>query len=223
MTTRVIVNGALGKMGSITVTTIQQHPDFELVGALSKQDNLRAVIKDTEADIVIDLTRADVVYANSLAIIESGARPVIGSSGLEPDQISHLTALCAQQDLGGIIAPNFSIGAVLLMRFSAEAARYLPDVEIVESHHPQKYDKPSGTAKKTAEMIASVTASDIPIHSIRLPGILAKQEVIFGNTGETLCLTHNSIDRLCFMPGVVLCCQKVLHLKSLYYGLDTLL
>jgi 4-hydroxy-tetrahydrodipicolinate reductase len=243
MSTRIIVNGARGKMGALVCETIKNHPDFELVGGLARHDNLRQAIKERQAQVVIDLTRADCVYENSLIIIENGAHPVIGSSGLVEEQIQQLQNLCAQQKLGGIIVPNFSIAAVLMMRFSAQAARFFPEVEIIEAHHQQKFDAPSGTAMKTAEMIANAQHRDkkvfpsrellpgargcshqnINIHSLRLPGILARQQVIFGSNGETLALTHDSIDRVSFMPGVVLACQRVQQLDSLYYGLEQLL
>lgn len=244
MAVRVIVNGVNGKMGSLAKVTIEGCPELELVAGLCKQDNLRQAIADTQAEIVIDLTRADCVYANSLAIIESGAHPVIGTSGLSDEQIKTLKTLAQAKQLGGIIVPNFSIAAVLMMRFASLAAQYLPHVEIIEAHHPQKYDAPSGTAMKTAEMIADARADvllqenthhellpgargahyrGIQIHSLRLPGVLARQQVIFGSTGETLTITHDSIDRACFMPGIILCCQKVMQLKTLHYGLDTLL
>ncbi|KTC88058.1 MULTISPECIES: 4-hydroxy-tetrahydrodipicolinate reductase [Legionella] len=243
MQTRVIVNGAQGKMGALACATIQNHPEFKLVSALGRDDNLRQAISTTEAEIVVDLTRADCVFDNSLAIIESGAHPVIGTSGLLDEQIQVLKDKCEAQKLGGIIAPNFSIAAVLMMRFAAEAARLLPEVEIIETHHQQKLDAPSGTAMKTAEMIAKArtvpnnelalhelvpgarggTHQGIKIHSIRLPGFIANQQVIFGTHGETLTITHNSIDRASFMPGVILACQRVLGLDKLYYGLENLL
>lgn len=243
MPTRIIVNGAQGKMGALACETIKNHPDFELVGELTRQDNLGRAIKEKQAAIVVDLTRADSVYENSLTIIENGAHPVIGTSGLVDEQIQHLQNLCVEQKLGGIIAPNFSIAAVLMMRFAAQAARFLPEVEIIEAHHQQKFDAPSGTAMKTAEMIAKARRQDkkvipshelipgarggshqnINIHSLRLPGILARQQVIFGSSGETLTLTHDSIDRASFMPGVILACQRVQQLDSLYYGLEQLL
>ncbi|MGQ3892495.1 4-hydroxy-tetrahydrodipicolinate reductase [Legionella sp. CNM-4043-24] len=243
MTLRVIVNGALGKMGALACQTLQQHPDFELVAQLSRKDDLRAAIDETAASIVVDLTRADSAWDNTLTIIEAGAHPVIGTSGLLPEQIAHLRTRCEAKRLGGIIAPNFSIGAVLMMRFAAMAARYLPDVEIIEAHHQQKYDAPSGTAMKTAELIADARRVQqehhqghelipgargaahhgVPVHSLRLPGVVARQDVIFGSVGETLTLSHNSIDRLSFMPGIVLCCQKVSGLQTLYYGMDNLL
>ena len=243
MLTRVIINGAHGKMGSLACETIDNHPEFELVARLTRENNLGQAIKDTKAQIVIDLTRADCVYENSLIIIQNGAHPVIGTSGLITDQIKLLKAECHERNLGGIIAPNFSIGAVLMMIFAAKAAEYLSEVEIIESHHQQKLDAPSGTALKTAEMIANArknaknklalkelipgvrggTHHDINIHSLRLPGILARQEVVFGTTGETLSIVHDSIDRRCFMPGIVLACQKVTELKTLIYGLEHIL
>lgn len=243
MPIRVIVNGAQGKMGTLASYTIQQHPDLELVGQLSRHDNLSATIANTRAEVVVDLTRADCAYDNCLTIINSGAHPVIGTSGLLPQQITELTRLCEQKQSGGIIAPNFSIGAVLMMKFAKEAARFMPDVEIIESHHQHKYDAPSGTAAKTAELIAAARLSipanqpeheqlqgarggvheGIHIHSVRLPGFVAKQEVVFGATGETLSLCHNSIDRASFMPGIVLCCQKAVSLRTLYYGMEHIL
>lgn len=240
---RIIVNGAKGKMGIVTCDTIKNNQNFVLVAALTREDNLREAIFKYRAQIVIDLTRADCVFANSLAILESGAHAVIGTSGLNDEHLETLDKLCREKKLGAIVAPNFSIGAVLMMRFAAQAARYLPHVEIIETHHPQKYDAPSGTATKTADMIAAnrngqieLLAShesipgvrggicrDIPIHSLRLPGVVARQDVIFGSIGETLTLTHNSIDRQSFMPGVVLCCHKVMQLQKLCYGLETIL
>lgn len=240
MSTRVIVNGARGKMGQLACETLGSHPDFELVAGLGRDDNLQSSIKQTQAQIVVDLTRADSVFTNCKTIIECDAHPVIGTSGLVDEQIKILTGLCDAKKLGGIIAPNFSIGAVLMMRFAALASHYLSEVEIIEAHHQQKFDAPSGTALKTAEMIAAARRTQrnelpfnesitgvrggehhqVPIHSLRLPGIVAKQQVIFGSTGETLSITHDSIDRVCFMPGIVLCCQKVMQLSSLCYGLE---
>lgn len=243
MAIRVIVNGAFGKMGSLACTTLNQHQDFELVGQLTRQDNLAKAIKKTHADIVVELTRADCVFENSLTIIHQGARPVIGASGLTAEQINELRSLCSSKNQGGIIAPNFSIGAVLMMKFAQQAAKYLSEVEIIETHHQQKLDSPSGTALKTAEMISlsrtqpqnilqlkelvpgarGCSYHGVKIHSLRLPGFLANQQVIFGNNGESLTISHNSIDRSCFMPGIVLACQKTMQLNQLVYGLEHLL
>lgn len=243
MQTRVIINGARGKMGRITSDTLKKHPAFQVVGELGREDNLQQAILESQAQIVVELTQADCVYENSVTIIRNNAHPVIGATGLMPDQILSLKALAFEKKLGGIIVPNFSIAAVLMMQFAALAARLLPDVEIIEAHHPLKLDAPSGTAMKTAEMINEARGDkknrppikeiiphargadyqDVLIHSLRLPGVLAQQSVIFGNTGETLTITHNSIDRSCFMPGLLLACQEVLQLDQLYYGLEKLL
>jgi 4-hydroxy-tetrahydrodipicolinate reductase len=239
----VIVNGAKGRMGLVTCQTLEEHPEFQLVARLNRGDDLAGTIADTQAQIVIDLTRADCVYENSLTIIHQGAHPIIGTSGLLDAQIQHLRQHCDEKKLGGLIVPNFSIAALLMMRFAAEAARLLPDVEIIEAHHPQKLDAPSGTALKTATLIAANRHRDkhapplkellpgarganhhgIPIHSQRMLGILARQDVIFGNLGETLTLTHNTLDRSSFMPGLLLACQHVQQLNTLYYGLEHLL
>ncbi len=243
MNSRVIVNGARGKMGRLACETINEHPSFELVASLGREDDLQHAIITTKADIVIELTRADCVYDNSLTIIKNNTHPIIGASGLFPQQIKTLQQMCQEQKLGGIIVPNFSIAAVLMMRFAATAAHFLPEVEIIETHHQQKLDAPSGTAMKTAEMIDAArrnkknqlqlkelvpgarggTYHDVNIHSLRLPGVLARQEVVFGNTGETLSITHDSIDRSSFMPGVILACERVQLLNTLYYGLEHLL
>lgn len=243
MQSRVIVNGAYGKMGSLACDTIKKHPAFQLVASLGRDDDLQSTIVETKAQIVIELTRADCVYENSLIIIKNNAHPVIGATGLLPDQIEYLQALCHEKNLGGMIVPNFSIGAVLMMRFAAAAASYLSEVEIVEAHHQQKLDAPSGTAMKTAEMIAAARRhpthqfastelvdgtrggvhQGVTIHSLRLPGVLARQQVIFGNEGETLTITHDSINRSSFMPGLILACKHVLEMDKLYYGLDHLL
>lgn len=243
MQTRVIVNGAQGKMGRLACEAINKHPTFELVAALGRADDLEHAIAHTKADIVVELTRADCVYENSLIIINNQAHPVIGASGLLPTQIEHLQAISIQKKWGGLIVPNFSIGAVLMMHFSSIAARFFPEVEIVEAHHQQKLDAPSGTAMKTAEIIDASRRQqknslelkelvhgargahhyNVNIHSLRLPGILAQQQVIFGSLGETLTLTHNSMDRSCFMPGLILACEQVPNLEKLEYGLECLL
>lgn len=244
MVIRVLVNGAKGKMGQAAVKALSHHTDFSLVGETTRADDLGKAIKTTKADVVVDLTNADSALRNTETIIEAGAHPVIGTSGLMKAQIEVLQARCEEIQLGGVIAPNFSIGAVLMMKYAGDFAKYLPDVEIIEMHHNGKLDSPSGTAIRTAEIIASVRTIDpstspptketipgarganyknIPIHAIRLPGLIAHQQIIFGNTGETLTIRHDTIDRSCFMPGLILACQKSISLKSLVYGLENLL
>ncbi|MDQ8039295.1 MAG: 4-hydroxy-tetrahydrodipicolinate reductase [Rickettsiella sp.] len=242
MPIRVLVNGASGRMGKTTVAAISHDSAFELVKETRNTDLVEAIKKNNTA-VVVDFTNASVVFENSKKIIEAGAHPVIGTSGLVPDQIKKLQQMCDEKQLGGIIAPNFCIAALLMMRFSAQAAHYFSEVEIVETHHEKKLDAPSSTAIKTAEMIAQerkknplhkkihetlpnsrgASKDQIPIHALRLPGFLAKQDVIFGHLGGNLTLSHETIDRNAFMPGVILACKKVIDLKKLIYGLETLL
>lgn len=244
MTINIIVNGSNGKMGQLAVKTLQNTPGFTVVGQLGRTDNLASEIKNTQAQVVVDLTTAEAAFKNTQTIIECNAHPVIGTSGLLKEQIKELEKLCLQKKLGGIIVPNFSLGAVLMMKYSQECARYFPNVEIIEMHHNGKLDSPSGTAVRTAELIAAArtthptalentretvpgargaTYENITIHSVRLPGMVADQQVIFGGMGETLSIHHRTIDRQCFMPGVVLACQKVVTLKELMYGLEGVL
>jgi 4-hydroxy-tetrahydrodipicolinate reductase len=242
MSLRVIVNGANGKMGQEVVKAIDKEADFELVAKLSRNNHLASAIQETNANIVVDFTNAHSAFTNCETIINNGAHPVIGTTGFQPSQISVLKALCDNQKLGGIIAPNFAIGAILLMRQAKEIARYFSHVEIIELHHNGKLDAPSGTAIKTAEMISDVKEQttplisekeliagargalkeDIRIHSIRLPGLIAHEEVIFGASGQTLTLRHDTFHREAFMPGVLLACRKVPELNSLIYGLENL-
>lgn len=155
MTIRVIVNGAQGKMGRITVSAVEAAPDLTLVGATGRQDQLANAIHSLNADVVVDFTLPDAVYNNTKTIIEAGARPVIGATGLRADQIDTLSKQCAQIGRGGIIAPNFSIAAILMMNAAATAAAYLKHAEIIEMHHDRKLDSPSGTAIKTAQLMAT--------------------------------------------------------------------
>lgn len=226
-------------MGRHSVAAISADPELELVGELGKGADLGAAIIHSKAQVVLDFTTASAAYDNTLCIIEKGAHPVIGTSGLSLDTVRPLQKLAAQKKLGGLIAPNFTIGALLMMRFAKEAAAYFPQVEIVEMHHPLKKDAPSGTAIRTAELIAEQHASlavpfpddtargdlshGVPIHSLRLSGVFTHQEVIFGAPGETLTIQHHCSDRLAAMPGVVLACKKVVALDHLVYGLEHLL
>ncbi|HSW69709.1 MAG TPA: 4-hydroxy-tetrahydrodipicolinate reductase [Gammaproteobacteria bacterium] len=243
MKIRVIVNGAGGKMGQLCVKAVENDADLVLAGQTGRSDDLALQIKNHEADVVVDLTRAESVLNNLQTIIEAGARPVIGTSGLLKDQVEMMQKKCLQLKRGGIIAPNFALGAVLMMKYAREMAKYFSAVEIIEMHHDKKLDSPSGTAVRTAEMLAETlngrTAKqaaketisgargalyqDINIHAIRLPGLVAHQQVIFGSLGETLTIRHDTIDRLCFMPGIMLACKKVMELNHLVYGLENIL
>lgn len=243
MPIKVLVNGAFGRMGQITVKAVANHPGLEIVGQTGRDYNLKQSIKDSAADVVIDFTHPDAVFANTLTIIESGARPVIGTSGLTQTHVHQLQDKCKALKLGGLIAPNFSLGAVLMMKYAKEIAKWMPHVEIIEMHHEKKADSPSGTAMRSAEILAdsvntsppSVAAHEtvsgarganhcgIHIHAVRLPGLLAHQQILFGNQGETLTLRHDSLDRECFMPGICLACEKVMTLDKLVYGLEEIL
>lgn len=258
-TIRVLVNGAHGKMGQATISAIQQAADLVLAGEHGRDQSLAQIIKETQADVVVDFTHPDCVFENTKTIIQAGARPVIGTTGLTQEQVLELQKLCADQKLGGVIAPNFSLGVLLMMRLSQECARYFPHVEIIEMHHNKKVDSPSGTAIRTAQLISEAKSSmsspfekegprgishnsapnptekqtlpgargaryqDIPIHSIRLPGLLAHQEVIFGDLGQTLTIREDTTSREAYMPGVCLACRKVMTLDHLVFGLENIL
>ncbi|MCX7121482.1 MAG: 4-hydroxy-tetrahydrodipicolinate reductase [Gammaproteobacteria bacterium] len=216
---RIIINGASGKMGRTTVAAIANEKDLQLVAVTSRSDNLSEIIKKHQADVVIDWTVPSTVFENTQTIINAGAKPVIGTTGLTLEQIDLLSQQCKTEKRGAIIAPNFSIGAILMMKFSQEAAKYFSDVDIIEYHHPAKLDAPSGTAKKTAELIGKT----IPIHSVRLPGIFAEQDVIFAGAHEKLIIRHTATDRNAMMPGLFLCCRKVMALDHLIYGMEALI
>lgn len=238
---RVIVNGAKGRMGSEAVNAVNAESDLELVAQIDLGDDLADTIRKTKADVVVDFTRPDCALQNVKTIIENGVGGVVGTTGFSPVQIDELTKQCENRSPAVLIAPNFAIGALLMMHCSKIAAKFMPKVEIIEFHHDKKLDAPSGTAVKTAELISKENPETnvpretfeigprgdlfygIPVHSVRLPGLLAHQEVIFGAEGQTLTIRHDSINRGCFMPGVVLSCHEVMKRKGLIYGLDTIL
>jgi 4-hydroxy-tetrahydrodipicolinate reductase len=240
---KVIVNGANGRMGKEAVNAIKNDAELELVAGCDYQDDLATIIKETGAQVVIDLTAASAGYKNTQTILNAGACPVIGTSGFQVDQVKELQALASNKQLGGLIAPNFSIGAVLMMQFATQAAKYFPNAEVIESHSPQKEESPSGTAIRTAELIATarvkspIKCSDkeliegargaelhnVKIHSLRLPGIVAQQTVFFGGVSETLKIEHNSQHRESFMPGICLACKEVIKRNELLYGLEHLM
>jgi len=240
---KVLVNGANGRMGKEAVNAINNDNALSLVGEIDYKDDLAASISKFKPDVVVDFTAASAGFENTKTILNNGACPVIGTSGFLETQVQELQLLSKEKSLGGLIAPNFSVGAVLMMKFSAEAAKYLPDVEIIEAHSPQKEESPSGTGLRTAEMIAQSRTlapqetSDkelfdgargaqlhgVKLHSIRLPGVVAQQTVFFGGLSETLKIEHNSQHRESFMPGVVLACKKVIERNQLVYGLEHLM
>ena len=238
---RVLVNGAKGKMGKEAVKAIGQEGDLLCVAEGTVHDDLAKLIQAAKPDVVVDFTAAQTVFENTKIIIESGVSPVIGTSGLLPEQIDALKKEAADKNVSGLIVPNFSIGAVLMMRFAIEARQHFDAVEVVEMHHDQKRDAPSGTAIRTAELVNGLSGSRVQqgeevlehargaefhgvnIHSIRLPGLVAHQMVMFGGDGETLTLKHDSINRQCFMPGMLLACRRASQVGELMVGLEHVL
>ncbi len=247
----VAVSGAAGRMGLEVVQAVQAAPDMTLAATADYGDDLAALLAQAKPDALVDFTVPEAVMGNIGIALAQGVVPVVGTTGMGPEEISQVRDLCRQHRTGALIAPNFAIGAILMMRFCRDAARYLPDAEIIEMHHERKLDSPSGTAAKTAEMIAEGRqglspaalpagafekipgsrggkgVGDVPVHSVRLPGFVASQMVIFGGLGQTLTLRHDSLDRKSFMPGVLLALRHAPALKSnggeLVYGLENLL
>lgn len=235
---RVAVLGAAGRMGSVTCAAVEADPDLELVARVESGDGLDRVL-DAGADVAVEFTTPASVKANTLWLLERGVHVVVGATGLDDGALAELEARTGPAHC--LVAPNFSLGAVLLMRLAADVARYLPHAEITELHHPGKADAPSGTALRTARLIAEARAKDpevpgpagnaargcvtdgVPVHSIRLPGLLAHQEVLFGAEGQTLALRHDALDRTSFMPGVLLAVKRVPQLPGLTVGLEALL
>jgi 4-hydroxy-tetrahydrodipicolinate reductase len=240
---KVAVLGAKGKMGAQTCLAVEAADDLELVAALDQGDELEA-LSTAGAEVVVDFTRPEVVMDNLSWCIEHGIHAVVGTTGFTEERLATLRAqLDASAGTGVLIAPNFSIGAVLMMQFAAKAAPYYESVEIIELHHPDKVDAPSGTAGRTAQLIAEARRAagsgpipdatstgiegargaevdGIPVHSIRLRGLVAHQEVLLGDVGETLTIRHDSMHRESFMAGVLLGLRKIVSAPGLTVGLE---
>jgi len=267
----VLVNGAGGKMGREVVKAVAAATDMTLMGVVDRspelmgvdvgelagcgtlevpitsefQPMLAMVSQERQPAVMVDFTHPDSVYENIRSAIAYGVRPVVGTTGLSLEQIQDLAEFADKASMGCLIIPNFSIGMVLLQQAAIQASQYFDHVEIIELHHDQKADAPSGTAFQTAQMLADfgksfnppkvqeteklagvrggVAPANIRIHSIRLPGLIAHQEVIFGAPGQIYTLRHDTSDRACYMPGVLLAIRKVIGLKTLVYGLEKLL
>jgi 4-hydroxy-tetrahydrodipicolinate reductase len=206
-------------MGETVCAAVDGADDMELTGrADPRLDTTVADVLDA-ADVLVDFTEPEVALENALAALAAGVHVVIGTTGFDPAPLADVDSRA-----NAFIAPNFAIGAVLMMRFAAEAAPHMPDAEIVERHHEAKLDAPSGTAKRTADLMHDAGANEVPIHSVRLPGLVAHQEVILGGLGQTLSIRHDSINRESFMPGVLLAVRKVGSLtESPLVGLEHLL
>lgn len=267
----VLVNGATGKMGREVIKAVAGAEDMMLVAAVDRnpqylgqdigevvgcgaleipvlndlQSSLVMATQEKIQGVMVDFTHPDGVYENTRSAIAYGIRPVVGTTGLSSEQIKDLADFAEKASTGVIIAPNFCLGVILLQQAAIQASKYFDHVEIIELHHNQKADAPSGTAIKTAEMLAemgktynpqlvketetiagargSLANENIRIHSVRLPGLIAHQEVIFGAPGQIYTLRHDTMDRASYMPGVLLAIRQVTQLKSLVYGLEKLL
>lgn len=223
---RVAVSGAAGRMGQAVCEAVGEADDMELSGRADPalDTPLSAAIEG--ADVAVDFTTPDVALDNVRTCVAAGVHAVVGTTGFDLEELRRITAEGRGEGGANVfVAPNFAIGAVLMMRFAAEAARHMPEVEIVELHHDRKLDAPSGTAKRTAGLIAEAGGNvHEPIHSVRLPGLVAHQEVLLGGEGETLTIRHDSLDRRSFMPGVLLAVRRVGELpEPVTVGLETLL
>ena len=239
---KVAVLGSRGRMGSEVVKAVEAASDCQLVAALDQGDSLEALV-NAGAQVVVDFTTPDVVMGNLEFLITHNIHAVVGTTGFNDAKLSKLSSLLSTSQSGVLIAPNFAIGAILMMDFAERAAKYFESVEIVELHHPNKVDAPSGTAARTAKLIAAArnaagvpaapdATSDslegargadvdgVPVHSVRLRGLVAHQEVLFGGLGETLSIRHDSIDRAGFMPGVMLGVREISKHPGLTVGLD---
>lgn len=261
---KIIIAGARGRMGSEAVKLVHNTEHFELVATIDRKhsgsnlgdiegfqgmnapifSDIHECFTNVEADVLIDLTTPEVGMYHTVTALEHGIRPVVGTTGFTKEDLVKLDALTKEKGLGCIIAPNFAIGAILMMKFSQMAAKYFADVEIIEMHHDQKLDAPSGTAAKTADLISSVRQTKtqghpdeketIPgargadvdgmrIHSVRLPGLVAHQQVLFGSEGELLTIRHDSFNRGSFMTGVKLAVETIMKLDVLVYGLENII
>ncbi|HJT92920.1 MAG TPA: 4-hydroxy-tetrahydrodipicolinate reductase [Mycobacterium sp.] len=241
---RVGVLGAKGKVGATMVQAVEAAEDLTFSAGVDAGDALNTLV-DTRTDVVIDFTHPDVVMDNLKFLIDNGIHAVVGTTGFTDKRVEQVQAWLADKpDVAVIIAPNFAIGAVLSMHFAQQAARYFESVEVIELHHPQKADAPSGTAARTARLIAEVR-KDLPpnpdatstglegargadvdgirVHSVRLAGLVAHQEVLFGTQGETLTIRHDSLDRTSFVPGVLLAVRRVSERPGLTVGIEPLL
>jgi 4-hydroxy-tetrahydrodipicolinate reductase len=222
---RVVVAGAAGRMGETVCAAIDRAEDLQLSG---RADPLLGVALDdvlTDADVVVDFTHPESALDNALACVRAGVHVVIGTTGFDPAPLADVATPAGTRAGNVFIAPNFAIGAVLMMRFAAEAARHMSRAEIIELHHDAKLDAPSGTAARTAELMAAASGDGLPpIHSVRLPGLVAHQEVILGDLAQTLTIRHDTISRESFMPGVLLAVRRVGDLpEPLVVGLESLL
>lgn len=259
-TISVVVCGAQGRMGREVVNAVLKDPELELVGGADPRAmedhlpgprgpiplarDLPSLLSRCRPDVMVDFTQPEAAMGNVRTAMAAGARPVVGTTGLTQANLAEIAELCRQHNLGAVVAPNFALGAVLMIRFAQLAAPYFEYAEIIELHHEQKADAPSGTAVATAQAMVAARGRDfahaptlketlphargatlggVALHSVRLPGLVAHQEVILGGLGQTLTLRHDSVSRESFLPGVILAVKRVPQLSGLVYGLEGLL
>ena len=249
---KVAVCGACGKMGTEVVKAVVADPEMELVAKIDLlctgdklYKNIDEAMNATDIDVLVDFNQPATIFDNAKKCLENGVRPVIGTTGLTDAQVEELKKLSEAKGVSCLIAPNFTTGAVLMMMFAATAAKYFDNAEIIELHHNQKKDAPSGTAIKTAQMMSEANKSfatgnceeveliegarggksysDIQIHSVRMPGYIASQEVIFGASGQVFKIRHDSMDRTCYMPGIMMSIKHVMKNNDFVYGLEKIL
>lgn len=261
---KIVIAGPRGKMGREAVNMVLNTEGFKLKAVIDRKNDgfllndvegfpnseasvfadIEECFQNVDADVLIDLTTPEVGMLHTRTALTYGVRPVVGTTGFTKEQLKELEALCNEKGIGCIIAPNFAVGAVLMMKFSQMAARYFKDIEIIELHHDQKLDAPSGTAVKTAEMISDIRdekhqghpaeketipgargadVEGMKIHSVRLPGLIAHQQVLFGADGQTLTIRHDSYNRASFMSGVKLAVDTVMKIDTLVYGLENII
>ncbi|MBI1858030.1 MAG: 4-hydroxy-tetrahydrodipicolinate reductase [Candidatus Melainabacteria bacterium] len=265
---KVLVCGAAGKMGKSVVKAVTAETGFKLVSAVDRRENpdigkdigiisgidkvnvklsgdLKEAISKTSPDVMVDFTMPEIVFTNTEISLKSGVRAVVGTTGMSKEDINELAKIAKQNGIGAVVAPNFAIGAVLMMRFAKDASKYFDNAEIIEFHGHKKLDAPSGTAIKTAELMTearkefgkdtikgketfpgargSKGPGNLHIHSVRLPSLVAHQEVILAGLGQTLTIRHDSFDRTSFMPGVLMAIKKVMQIDHLIYGLENII
>lgn len=242
---KVAVAGHRGKVGSVLAAAFQGEPDLEYVGGVTRGDDLASFLREKRPRALVDFTRPSEALHNALAAVAAGASPVVGTTGLSAAEVDKIEAACKEKKVGGIVAPNFAVGAVLMMHLADIAAPHFDAVEIIELHHAGKLDAPSGTALSTARRLAARRAEkpfahrkaeketlsgtrggeegNVAIHSVRLPGFVADQEVIFGLPGQTLTIAHRTTSREAYVPGVLLALRRVTTEPRFYRGLDELL
>jgi 4-hydroxy-tetrahydrodipicolinate reductase len=240
---RVVLAGATGRVGRVVAPAIRDAADMVLAGAVALDGvgrdlgehlfqqpwgvaiapDVASALDAAPADVLVDFTAGAVAGQDAIAAARRGVAPVVGATGIPPSELRALEQECEARRIGGVVIANFSLGAMLLSRFAREAAATFPHCEIIEMHHHQKLDAPSGTARRLAERLGVIAGREVPVHSVRLPGLLAHHRALFGGAGETLTISHDTVGRDCYVPGVLLAVRRVRELRRVVYDLEDLL